>query len=197
MKVRKLVLVTALLILIISIIYIALIYSRREGKGEFIESLFIGVERGIKVSSRSFSDGEYIPIKYTCEDRDISPSIIWSDIPPEAKSLLILMYDPDAPGGYFIHWVAYNVPPDIEGIDEGLSGRLSELKLGLEARNDFGNIGYDGPCPPKGSTHRYYIVVFALDRYIDLREGAPALDVLKSAADGIIAYGVVMGRYGR
>jgi|Deesub1362B_J571_1020462.scaffolds.fasta_scaffold00004_113 hypothetical protein len=185
-----------LLVIVASMIYVSLRYSSIESKEELINSLLSGIE-SIKVSTDAFTEGGYIPLRYTCEGADISPGLTWSNIPENTKSLLILVYDPDAPGGYFIHWIAYNIPPEINGLDEGASGELEELGLGLEAENDFGRVGYDGPCPPSGAEHRYYFVVLALDRYLDIPAGEDAFDILKSIKNNVLAYGILMGRYKR
>lgn len=186
-----------IIVIIIGVIY-QMVLFRRESAKDVIESLMDGVEKSISVSSGSFKDGGYIPRKYTCDGQDISPSLHWENIPVNTESIMILVYDPDAPIGYFIHWVIYNIPTHISTLDEGESGGGKVSSLGVETVNDFGRLGYGGPCPPPGKPHRYIFVVFALDTLLPSKESkVKSLDILKEARGHILAYGSIMGLYGR
>ena len=187
--------ITILVILVI--IGVSSMIFFRGGKEKIINSLTEGVGKSIHVSTTAFEDGGMIPRKYTCDGEDISPEIGWKNIPEGTKSIMILMYDPDAPGGYFIHWVIYNIPAHVTELPEGESGRNKRSTIGIEAINDFGRVGYGGPCPPPGKPHRYYFIVFALDSYLNIGKNVRALDVLKAAKGHILAYGEIMGKYGR
>jgi len=101
------------------------------------------------------------------------------------------MDDPDAPGGTWVHWVLYNLPPDLTGIEQGKSGG------GTKGINDFKDLGYGGPCPPKGTTHRYYIKVYALDSMLDLKSGATKDQVESLMSGHILAQGQLVGKFGR
>ncbi|MGB9521895.1 MAG: YbhB/YbcL family Raf kinase inhibitor-like protein, partial [Anaerolineales bacterium] len=124
------------------------------------------VSMSIQLLSTSFKLGEMIPKKYTCDGADISPQISWKNIPTEAKSLALIMDDPDAPVGTFTHWVLFNIPINIHELTEGVKN------IGVAGINDFRRIGYGGPCPPRGSNHRYYFKLYALDSMLPLKEGA-------------------------
>ncbi len=150
----------------------------------------------ITVSSPAFSNGSTIPAQYTCDGADVSPPLRWSGVPSSAKSLVIAMEDPDAPGGLFIHWVLYNVSPNLTELPQGVPPAAS-TRFGLQAINDFGRVGYGGPCPPPGKPHRYIIVIYALNSTLGLPPGAPARDVLRAARPYVIAEGELVGLYGR
>ena len=151
----------------------------------------------IKVSSPAFDFGEKIPPKYTCDGEDVSPPLVISNVPSEAVSLVIVMYDPDAPGGTFYHWIMYNIDAGNITLPENIPPEPI-TQYGLQGINDFNKIGYGGACPPPGlGTHRYYILVLALDTKLDLPPGAGKEDVLNALKDHVIAYGYYMGIYGR
>ena len=168
-----------------------------ENKEKIINSLKKGVDKSIIVTTSSFNENDYIPSKYTCDGVDISPALSWSGIPANTKSIMIVMYDPDAPSDYFIHWVIYNIPPQITSLPEGESGGERRSSIGVEARNDFGRYGYGGPCPPHGKPHRYYFLVLALDTFLNVDPKTKTTDILKKARGHILAYGELMGKYGR
>jgi len=109
----------------------------------------------MEINVRGFKNGERMPDRYTCKDMDMQPVIELSNVPEDAKSLVIIMDDPDAPAGTFTHWIVYNIPPDMSRLDHS---KHSEVSFGI---NDFGNQGYNGPCPPKGKPHRYYFKAYA------------------------------------
>ena len=159
------------------------------------------VKRGteFELKSPSFSNGERIPVKHTCDGEDVSPKLEWKGAPSGTKSYALIMYDPDAPGGTFIHWVLYNIPEDLTSIDEGVSKRGEVPGLGYQGTNDFGFQGYGGPCPPRGhGEHRYYFALHALDiDNIGLGPGASASKVLDKIKDHVIGYAVLMGKYSR
>lgn len=124
-----------------------------------------------------FKENEYIPEKYTCKGIDISPKIKISQIPEETKSIAIIMDDPDAPFGTFVHWVIWNIKPG--DIPEG-------YKSEFEGTNDFGVIGYRGPCPPHGSPHRYFFKIYALNTKLNLRRGIRKSELLNAMDKHII-----------
>jgi Raf kinase inhibitor-like YbhB/YbcL family protein len=145
----------------------------------------------IQVSSSSFNQNSLIPKKYTCDGTDISPQLSWKGLPPNTQSIVLIMDDPDAPIGTFTHWVVFNIPATVTELPEGAKG------IGVEGVNDFRRIGYGGPCPPRGSNHRYYFKLYALDTMLPLKEGAKRGDVEKAMQKHILAQGEFMGRYGR
>ncbi len=118
----------------------------------------------LSLSSPAFGDGETIPTVYTCDGRDISPPLQWRGVPEEAHSLAVVMDDPDAPAGTWVHWVVYNIPPDTAGLPEDTAS--GDLPAGArEGVNSWGRTGYGGPCPPSGE-HRYMHKLYALDKVL-------------------------------
>ncbi len=128
----------------------------------------------MKISSPAFSDGANIPAKFTCQGENLSPQLDWSGTPAGAQSLALVVSDPDAPGGTFIHWVLYNLPPQTAGLAEGIPPNERLSGGAAQGRNDFGRIGYGGPCPPPGKPHRYIFTLYALDLAPDLPAGLNA-----------------------
>ncbi len=156
-----------------------------------------GVTRAgtITVTARSFSDGTRIPVDHTCDGNDVPPELILSSPPEGTKSLVILVEDPDASSGVFTHMIAFNVSPETRKLPSApdLAGAGEAARFGL---NDFGGVRYQGPCPPKGEAHRYRFRVIALDKMLDLREGASRAQ-LDQAMDGhILGEGSLMGHFG-
>jgi len=152
----------------------------------------------MKVESKAFREGEVIPVRYTCDGADVSPPLRWTEVPENTKSFVIIMDDPDAPIGTFTHWVVYDIPADTTELEEGFPKleRIENIKQGL---NDFGHIGYGGPCPPKGhGYHRYFFKVYALNlETLDLPPSANRRDVEERMRGHIVGEGYLMGRYKR
>jgi Raf kinase inhibitor-like YbhB/YbcL family protein len=136
-------------------------------------------------------------IKNTCDGQDISPRISWSGVPNNTKSLALIVEDPDAPGGLFVHWVIYNIDPSLKGLPEGIPKTEFVSGIGLQGVNSFGKIGYGGPCPPRGSTHRYIFRIYALKETVQLGPGASRNDLLRAMEGKIIAVGETTVNYGR
>jgi Raf kinase inhibitor-like YbhB/YbcL family protein len=144
----------------------------------------------MKITSSAFQDGANIPSKFTCDGADTSPPLQIADIPSEAKSLALIVDDPDAPSGLFTHWLVWNIPPQTSAVGEG------SVPKGVQGTNDFGKSGYGGPCPPSGA-HRYYFKIFALDRELDLPFGAKRGQVDAAIKSHVVAQGELKGRYSR
>jgi Raf kinase inhibitor-like YbhB/YbcL family protein len=147
-------------------------------------------EARMKITSSAFQEGGNIPSRFTCDGSDISPPLQIAGVPSEAKSLVLIADDPDAPSGLFTHWLVWNIPPQTNSIAEGGTPK------GVHGANDFGKSGYRGPCPPPG-THRYSFKIFALDRELDLRALAKRSQVDAAMKGHIIAQGELVGRYAR
>ena len=145
----------------------------------------------MKLSSPDFSDGGNIPERFTCEGKDVSPTLTIDGLPKEAKSLVLIVADPDAPGGNFTHWLMWNVAPDATEIvgNKPPSGAVQGV-------NDFGKNKYSGPCPPPG-IHRYYFKLYALDTTLDLPSKSKRKAVDSAIKGHIIAEATLMGRYAR
>lgn len=150
----------------------------------------------LTITSSAFDDGEMIPRRYTCDGDDLSPPLTWSDVPDDVRSLALICDDPDAPMGTFVHWVLFNLPADARQLPEGVAAQASLENGALQGNNDFGNIGYGGPCPP-GGTHRYKFKLYALDQPLDLQSGAKKSDLLEAMEGHVLADAQLMGKYSR
>lgn len=150
----------------------------------------------MKIKSTAFENGAMIPRKYTCDGQNISPSLVWSDFPSETKSFVIICDDPDAPSKVWVHWVIYNIPKNITSLEEDLPDLKVLTNGAIQGKNDFGAIGYGGPCPPSG-THRYYFKIFAIDTTLNLGPGLKKDQVLNEIESHILGVGELMGRYSR
>jgi len=148
----------------------------------------IAAKATLKISSPEFEHEGHIPAKYTCEGRNINPPIAIKGLPKQAISLVVILEDPDAPGGIFDHWVLWNIPPT-ELIGE-------DSVPGIAAKNSTGEYRYTGPCPPSG-THRYYFKVYALDTLLELDDDADKKVVEEALHDNVLAYGELMGLYSK
>jgi len=143
----------------------------------------------MKITSSAFSEGGTIPDKYAKAGQNVNPPLRIEGTPADAKSLLLIMDDPDAPVGLFTHWLVWNIDPKTAEITES-----SVPKGAVQGTNDYPGSGYDGPQPPSG-THRYYFKVFALDQTLDLKPGAKRKEVDAAMRGHVIAQGELMGRY--
>ena len=148
-----------------------------------------------KLTSRAFTEGQPIPRQYTCDGVNVSPPLEWS-VPKSAKTIAIIADDPDASAGTWVHWVLYNLPADNIGLVENLPVAEDLKAGGFQGKNDFGKIGYGGPCPPSG-THRYFFKVYAVDSELPLKAGATKAEVEKAMAGHVVAQVQLMGTYRR
>jgi Raf kinase inhibitor-like YbhB/YbcL family protein len=151
----------------------------------------------MRLSSTAFANGDSIPAKHTGVGEDVSPTLAWTDAPSGTKAFAVICHDPDAPlvtpgGTYgFVHWVLYNIPVSIAGIDEASAGYTS-------GKNDFGKIGYGGPMPPVGhGTHQYYFWVLALDEEALLEEGLTLWELLARVEPNLIGMNRLVGTFER
>jgi Raf kinase inhibitor-like YbhB/YbcL family protein len=142
----------------------------------------------LKVSSDAFGYGEMIPEKYTCDGKNISPPLDIENIPEEAKCMVLIVDDPDAPVATWIHWLVWNIP---------VTHHIHESEVhGIEGLNDFKQHHYGGPCPPSG-IHRYFFKVYALNELLNLSSNSKKMDVEKAMSEHIIAFGELVGLYSR
>lgn len=151
----------------------------------------------MNITSPAFSDGASIPARFTCQGENLSPQLDWSGVPSGARSLALVVSDPDAPGGTFIHWVLYNLPPQTSGLPEGVPATERLSSGAAQGRNDFGRIGYGGPCPPPGKPHRYIFTLYALDLAPDLPAGLNAARLNSLMRGHILAQASLTGLYQR
>jgi Raf kinase inhibitor-like YbhB/YbcL family protein len=157
----------------------------------------------LRLTSPDFTPGGSIPARFSCEGQNLSPTLQITGVPSGAQSLVLIVDDPDAPSGTFTHWLVWNIPPDTKILpggaraDSGIPGLAHHQGHPvMQGTNDFGKIGYSGPCPPAGA-HRYFFRLCALDTGFYLPTGASRKD-LDSAINGhIIATALLMGRYAK
>jgi len=147
----------------------------------------------VTVRSAAFADGGSIPARFTCSGGDVSPPLEWRGGPARTRGWALLLEDPDAPSGTFVHWTLYDIPPATSGL------RIGAIPPGArEGENSFGDRGYGGPCPPAGDApHRYVFLVYALRSPLGLDAGAAADDVRAAIDEHAIARGRLVGRFGR
>lgn len=152
---------------------------------------------GLEIKSDAFNNGNVIPTQYTCDSHDISPTLSWGSVPSGAKSLVLFCDDPDSPSKPWSHWVMFNIPPDKASLptDVPKKGRLPDGAI--QGINDFGRIGYSGPCPPPFGPHRYFFTLYAVDRTINLDENSTKQEVWEAIKGHIIAEAVIFGTYKR
>ncbi len=143
----------------------------------------------MKITSPAFSQNSPVPAKYTCDGDNISPPLQFSEVSPEAKSLVLICDDPDAPGGTWVHWTAWNIDPKTSEIGEGKVPEGATQGL-----TDFGQVGYGGPCPPSG-THRYFFKLYALDVPLNITYQAKKEDIEKEIEGCILAQAELIGIY--
>jgi len=143
----------------------------------------------MELESQAFAEGATIPVKYTCDGADTSPDLSWSNEPVGTKSFVLIMDDPDAPGGTWDHWVVFDILSAIKSVQEG------QEPQGTKGNNSWNNLGYGGPCPPSG-THRYFFTLYALDvDTLGLSEGATKSEVETSMGGHILGQASLMGTY--
>jgi Raf kinase inhibitor-like YbhB/YbcL family protein len=145
------------------------------------------------ILSNAFSDSQTIPARFTCDGQNISPQLHWKNIPAHTKSLALICDDPDAPGGTWIHWVVYNIPPSITAFEED----IRRLPFGAQdGINSWSTKGYGGPCPPNGE-HRYFFKLYALDKILDLNGKITSNILEKEMSKHILSQATLMGKYQR
>lgn len=145
----------------------------------------------MKFLSPAFKHNEYLPSKYTCDGDNLNPPLSIDKVPENAQSLVLIVDDPDAPRGTWLHWTCWNIDPKTTQIPEN-----SVPQGAVEGMTDSGATGYSGPCPPSG-THRYFFKLYALDRKLDLPHGAPLNELLKVIDNHIIEKVEFIGLYSR
>ncbi len=145
----------------------------------------------MKLTSPAFEPNGPIPSQYTCDGQNVSPPLMIADVPPSAKSLALIVDDPDAPAGDWVHWLVWNIDPKTAEIGEGTVPAGAE-----QGRTDFGNNRWGGPCPPSG-VHHYQFKLYALDATLDLPETATKKDMEKAMASHTLEQFTLVGTYQR
>ncbi len=145
----------------------------------------------LALTSSAFGEGERIPERYTCDGEDVSPPLAWEGAPAETVTFALIMDDPDAPAGTWVHWVLFNLPRDRAQLPENVSA-----EVGTEGRNSWDRTGYGGPCPPSGE-HRYVFKLYALDSELALEAGANKAALLAAMEGHVLASGQLTGVFER
>jgi hypothetical protein len=153
-------------------------------------------QEAISFISTAFADGESIPVNYTCDGENVSPPLEWGQPPEGTQSLALIVDDPDAPSGEFVHWVIYDLPPTLRGLPEGVSTDERPSQGGTNGKNGANVMGYTGPCPP-GGAHRYFFRLYAIDYRLDASPGLSKSQLLQAMAGDILAQGELIGVYSR
>jgi Raf kinase inhibitor-like YbhB/YbcL family protein len=188
--------------LVLIFIMTALVACQSKNKNEGNNSA-AGQAGGFVLRSKAFASGDSIPVKYTCDGQDISPELSWSGAPAGTKTFTLICDDPDAPMGTWVHWVLFNIGPEANSFPEKFelpkTRESIDEKYGdiIDGINDFRQLGYGGPCPPKGPAHRYLFKLYALDTNLGLKTGADKSAVEKAMEEHILAKAELIGKYKR
>jgi Raf kinase inhibitor-like YbhB/YbcL family protein len=150
-----------------------------------------------ELRSSAFRQNQAIPKKYTCDGSDVSVPLNWNDPAQGTKSFGLIADDPDAPRGTWVHWVLYDLPADTRELAEGIPAKETLDDGAEQGKNDFGKIGYGGPCPPPGPVHHYQFKLYALDKMVGLRPGATKQQLLDAMKGHILAQAELIGTYKR
>lgn len=190
MHLRTLYLILFMAVLLSGISYV-IIASHSPEKVSLAPIVISTPSSNMKIFSRAFQSGELIPSKYTCDGNNISPPLKISGIPKAAKSLALIVDDPDAPAGTWVHWIIWNINPQTTSIAE-----QSVPADAIEGKTSFGKSGYGGPCPPSG-THRYFFKIYALDTWLDLPRATDRAALGNAIAGRILDKAEIIGIYKR
>ena len=147
------------------------------------------------LTTTAFQPGGDIPRKFTCQGADLSPALAWTDAPAGAQSFALIADDPDAPVGTWVHWVLYDLPATTHRLPEGVAKTAEITGGGTQGVNDFGNLGYGGPCPPAGNAHRYFFKLYALKAQLNLKAGATKNQVEQAMQGQVLGEVQLVGKY--
>lgn len=151
----------------------------------------------LSLTSSAFQDGQSIPVRFTCSGDDTSPALDWKGVPSQARSLALIVDDPDAPAGTWVHWVIFNIPIAASGLPESVPARKELADGSRQGLNDFRKVGYGGPCPPPGNAHRYFFKLYALDLWLDLAAGATKAGLERAMSGHVLAETRLIGSFKR
>lgn len=188
---KKLLTIPILIVFFLLVLYFYIGGNITTTKTPLDKVSYLPKESKMKISSSAFMNNQTIPVKYTCDGADVNPPLSFGGLPQDTKSLVLIVDDPDAPMGTWVHWVVFNIPADISEVEENSVPK--DAVLGI---NDFGDTAYGGPCPPSG-THRYYFKLYALDSMLDLPEGTGKEELLDEMEDNVLGFAELIGLYER
>jgi Raf kinase inhibitor-like YbhB/YbcL family protein len=151
----------------------------------------------LELTSSTFKQNAAIPKENTCDGSDSSISLKWNDAPARTKSFALIADDPDAPRGTWVHWVLYDIPADARELSGGVGHQESLQNGAKQGKNDFGKVGYGGPCPPAGPAHHYHFKLYALDRMTGLRAKATKQQLLDAMKGHVLGETELIGTYKR
>ena len=151
----------------------------------------------MQLTSPEFRSGAFITSRFTCDGENISPKLEFADVPAGARSLVLLMDDPDAPGGCWTHWVVADLPATCVGLPEAQPRTQFICGGSPQGINDFGHLGYGGPCPPRGKPHRYFFRLYALDAELAISPGQTKAVVEAALKSHVLAASELIGLYAR
>ena len=151
----------------------------------------------MQLTSTAFTEGAAIPAKHTCDAKNVSPPLKWSGVPAGTRSLALIVDDPDAPGGTWVHWVLYDLPATASELAEDAPKSQYVAGGAKQGLNDFRHLGYGGPCPPPGKAHRYFFKLYALDTVLELKPGLTKKDLGGAMEKHILAQAQLIGTYQR
>ncbi len=149
------------------------------------------------LASAAFQPNQPIPARHTCDGEDLSPALSWDGAPDDTQAFALVVDDPDAPRGVFTHWVLFNLPASVCELRTNVAKTERPGQGGVQGRNDFGAIGYRGPCPPPGTPHRYRFTLYALDAPVSLGPGASKQELLQAMEGRIVGQAQLIGTYQR
>jgi len=151
----------------------------------------------LQLNTSAFQPGANIPKQFTCDGGDVSPALSWNDPPAGTRSFVLIMDDPDAPAGTWVHWVIYNLPATARQLPAHVPRKDQINGGGWQGLNDFRMAGYGGPCPPPGNPHRYFFRLYALDNLVTVKPRARRNEIDRAMEGHVLAQAELMGTYGR
>ncbi len=149
----------------------------------------------INIRSNAFENGEKLPKKFTCDGENISPDLVWDNIPEHTISFAVICEDPDAPAGLFTHWIIFNIPANLSELPENIDKKEKIQNGIIQGITTSGFTGYSGPCPPEGPAHRYFFKIYALDKTLNISPPVKRDEFLKAINENILDEGQLIGKY--
>jgi len=156
-----------------------------------------GIAMAFELKSPAFKASQTIPKQYTCEGPDLSPPLSWTDPPQGTRAFALIVDDPDAPMGTWVHWVLYDLPAETLQLPEGVPTKETLSSGAKQGTNDFRRVGYGGPCPPPGPAHRYFFKLYALDQMTGLKSRATKEQLLDAIKGHVLGETQLIGQYKR